>query len=301
MQKEDLDAKFKNPDDPLRLVFVCAMWITGFDVPTCRTIYLDKPMKNHTLMQTIARANRGHRARPRASWWTTSASSRTSRRRWPSMRSAAGVRRGRFRTSALVVELAAAIEGALAFCRERGVEPQRILEVTGFERLARLGELRRGPQLGTHSWNAARSSRMRRTSGPPSRRCFRTRALKPYRMISAAIEVTAERIRALAEKPGHFRDRLAPRNAAGRVDRGRRNLGAYSSGGDVEGLFDLSRLDIERLRGMFATSQRQRTETQRLRRAVEEQLGGNGGAQSDAPGPRRAIHGADRPIIIRGA
>src|SRR5262249_31963019 len=54
----DLESKFKDPDDPLRLVFVCAMWITGFDVPTCSTIYLDKPMKNHTLMQTIARANR---------------------------------------------------------------------------------------------------------------------------------------------------------------------------------------------------------------------------------------------------
>lgn len=58
MQKEDLESKFKNPDDSLRLVFVCAMWITGFDVPTCSTVYLDKPMKNHTLMQTIARANR---------------------------------------------------------------------------------------------------------------------------------------------------------------------------------------------------------------------------------------------------
>ena len=58
MQKEDLEANFKNPVNPLRLVFVCAMWITGFDVPTCSTIYLDKPMKNHTLMQTIARANR---------------------------------------------------------------------------------------------------------------------------------------------------------------------------------------------------------------------------------------------------
>lgn len=58
MIEEDLDERFKNSDDPLRLVFVCAMWITGFDVPSCSTIYLDKPMKNHTLMQTIARANR---------------------------------------------------------------------------------------------------------------------------------------------------------------------------------------------------------------------------------------------------
>jgi type I restriction enzyme, R subunit len=58
MVKEDLATKFKDPDDPFRIVFVCAMWMTGFDVPSCSTIYLDKPMKNHTLMQTIARANR---------------------------------------------------------------------------------------------------------------------------------------------------------------------------------------------------------------------------------------------------
>ena len=53
-----LDEKFKDPDDPLRIVFLCAMWLTGFDAPSCSTVYLDKPMRNHTLMQTIARANR---------------------------------------------------------------------------------------------------------------------------------------------------------------------------------------------------------------------------------------------------
>jgi len=58
MNVEKLDEKFKDPCDPLRLVFVCAMWLTGFDAPSCSTIYLDKPMRNHTLMQTIARANR---------------------------------------------------------------------------------------------------------------------------------------------------------------------------------------------------------------------------------------------------
>ncbi|MHB1244870.1 MAG: type I restriction endonuclease subunit R [Sulfuriferula sp.] len=58
MNEEDLAEKFKAPDNPLRLVFVCAMWLTGFDAPSCSTIYLDKPMRNHTLMQTIARANR---------------------------------------------------------------------------------------------------------------------------------------------------------------------------------------------------------------------------------------------------
>ena len=58
MNEEALDEKFKDPDHPLRLVFLCAMWLTGFDAPSCSTVYLDKPMRNHTLMQTIARANR---------------------------------------------------------------------------------------------------------------------------------------------------------------------------------------------------------------------------------------------------
>jgi type I restriction enzyme R subunit len=58
MEKEELDKKFKNADSKLRIVFVCAMWLTGFDVKTLSCLYLDKPMKAHTLMQTIARANR---------------------------------------------------------------------------------------------------------------------------------------------------------------------------------------------------------------------------------------------------
>jgi type I restriction enzyme R subunit len=58
MNEQKLDEKFKDSNDPLRLVFLCAMWLTGFDAPSCSTIYLDKPMRNHTLMQTIARANR---------------------------------------------------------------------------------------------------------------------------------------------------------------------------------------------------------------------------------------------------
>lgn len=58
MKKEDLATKFKDKEDKLRLVFVCAMWVTGFDCPTISTLYLDKILKEHTLMQTIARANR---------------------------------------------------------------------------------------------------------------------------------------------------------------------------------------------------------------------------------------------------
>lgn len=58
MEKRELDKEFKDSKNPLRVVFVCAMWLTGFDVKCLSCLYLDKPLKAHTLMQTIARANR---------------------------------------------------------------------------------------------------------------------------------------------------------------------------------------------------------------------------------------------------
>ena len=58
MENRELDKEFKDSNNPLRVVFVCAMWLTGFDVKCLSCLYLDKPLKAHTLMQTIARANR---------------------------------------------------------------------------------------------------------------------------------------------------------------------------------------------------------------------------------------------------
>lgn len=60
MNTRDLEEEFKAENHPFRIAIVCAMWITGFDVKSLSTLYLDKPMKSHTLMQTIARANRVH-------------------------------------------------------------------------------------------------------------------------------------------------------------------------------------------------------------------------------------------------
>ena len=58
MQRMALDDAFKAEEHPFRIAIVCAMWLTGFDVPSLSTLYLDKPLKAHTLMQAIARANR---------------------------------------------------------------------------------------------------------------------------------------------------------------------------------------------------------------------------------------------------
>lgn len=58
MGKRELDKEFKDSDSNFRVVFVCAMWLTGFDFKLLSYLYMDKPLKAHTLMQTIARANR---------------------------------------------------------------------------------------------------------------------------------------------------------------------------------------------------------------------------------------------------
>jgi len=63
-EKKRLEKRFKNPADPLRLVIVRDMWLTGFDAPCCHTMYVDKPMKGHNLMQAIARVNRVFKDKP---------------------------------------------------------------------------------------------------------------------------------------------------------------------------------------------------------------------------------------------
>lgn len=63
-RRDDLAKRARNPDDPLRLVLVCDMWLTGFDAPCMNTMYIDKPMRGHGLMQAIARVNRVFKDKP---------------------------------------------------------------------------------------------------------------------------------------------------------------------------------------------------------------------------------------------
>lgn len=63
-QRRALADRMRTPDDPLKMVVVCDMWLTGFDVPSLHTMYLDKPMKGHNLMQAIARVNRVYKDKP---------------------------------------------------------------------------------------------------------------------------------------------------------------------------------------------------------------------------------------------
>lgn len=64
LNNKELEKRFKDPDNSLKMVIVCDMWLTGFDVPSLHTMYIDKPIKNHTLMQAIARVNRIFKDKP---------------------------------------------------------------------------------------------------------------------------------------------------------------------------------------------------------------------------------------------
>lgn len=141
MKEEDLETKFKKADDPFRLVFVCAMWITGFDAPCVSTIYLDKPMKNHTLMQTIARANRVWGEKTNGLIVDYVGVFRDLKRALAIYGSASGggVAEGDSPVQpkdALVAELRKAVADARAFCTERGADLDKILAAQGFDKVA---------------------------------------------------------------------------------------------------------------------------------------------------------------------
>ncbi|MGI8732500.1 MAG: type I restriction endonuclease subunit R [Pyrinomonadaceae bacterium] len=143
MLKEDLDTKFKDASDPLRLVFVCAMWITGFDVPSCSTIYLDKPMRNHTLMQTIARANRVFRNKVNGLIVDYVGVFRNLQKALAIYGAGGGINPGETPVKdkqELVELLRGAINSAEEFCADRWVDLPAIRDAGGFTRVKLLDD-----------------------------------------------------------------------------------------------------------------------------------------------------------------
>lgn len=143
--KEDIDTKFKDPDDPFRIVFVCAMWMTGFDVPSCSTIYLDKPMRNHTLMQAIARANRVFREKLNGLVVDYVGVFRNLQKALAIYGSGAGggITEGEtpvMEKSKLVEQLRQVIEETSSFCSGLGIDLTKIQTVYAFERIRLIDE-----------------------------------------------------------------------------------------------------------------------------------------------------------------
>lgn len=273
---EDLDEKFKAADDPLRLVFVCAMWITGFDVPTCSTVFLDKPMKNHTLMQTIARANRvapGKQAGLIVDYVGVFRNLKEALAIYAQPRP--GVTTDPIEGKDELVEaLRTALGQALAFAEAHEVRPADVLRVSGFERQAALQqaaerllgndeEKRTFLQLVGDAWKLFRA-----VLPDPAANAFRGDMI--------VLQVVAEMIRTMTRRSPSKNVLAAIAEIERLIDEAITGIAIRApvpSGEDMKQLFDLSTIDFERLAELFARGQR-RTATEILRGQAEERARG---------------------------
>jgi len=269
MVSQDLDTKFKDPDDPLRIVFVCAMWMTGFDVPCCSTIYLDKPMRNHTLMQTIARANRVFEEKVNGLIVDYVNVFRNLRKAL-AIYAAPGAGGGDAPIKSkeeLVGHLRQAISQALAFCNEKGVDTVAIRSASGFDRVRLLDDAVEAIVVNDEAKQKYLSLvgnvvRLYKAILPDS-------LAREFASLAVLLAVIAEKIRA-----------LAPQADITEVMRGVEQLldvsiaaeGYVISADAKDRIVDLSKIDFAKLRAKFAKA-RQRSEVEKLRGLISRKLG----------------------------
>lgn len=147
MEKRELDKEFKDPENPLRVVFVCAMWLTGFDVKCLSCLYLDKPLKAHTLMQTIARANRVAEGKSNGLIIDYIGIVKALRKALADYTVTGGGPGGEpggseptIDKEKLIAKILETINAAKKFLADKGFELQKMIDASGFEKMAYLVE-----------------------------------------------------------------------------------------------------------------------------------------------------------------
>ena len=289
MIEEDLDEKFKDPDNPLRLVFVCAMWITGFDVPSCSTIYLDKPMRNHTLMQTMARANRRYGAKEAGLIVDYVGVFRNLQKALAIYGGATGSADGKTpikHKAELVEYLKHLIAQATAFCAQRGVDTGLIKAAHGFEKIALLDE---AVQAIVDSKDAKKAEMLMDEAveslieSDDSKKAFMGLARAISRVFRAVLpdpvanevapdavlfSVLAQKIMALTPQPdiSHIMAQIEEL-----LDRSVAPLPYVMPTEPTEPFVDLSQIDFDKLREKFDKGKK-RTEAERLRALLNQKL-----------------------------
>ena len=271
MVDEDLETKFKNPDDPFRLVFVCAMWMTGFDVPSCSTLYLDKPMRNHTLMQTIARANRVYPGKVSGLIVDYAGVFRNLERALAIYGAGSdGESKPVEDKAELVAALRQALEETRELCREQGVDLAAIQAAEGFECIGLLDDaveaLVASDEIKRRYLDQANSVRRLYKAVLPDS------AAREFAAQVTPVHVIAEKVRALVP-PADIS--LVMLQVEELLDASIETEGyiIHDKGtphGD-EHLIDLSNIDFDKLAEKFETG-RKRTLNERLKGAVGQKL-----------------------------
>ncbi len=267
---EDLETKFKNPDDPFRLVFVCAMWMTGFDVPSCSTLYLDKPMRNHTLMQTIARANRVYPGKVCGLIVDYAGVFRNLERALAIYGAGGGGDQPVEDKAALVAALRQALGETRGLCQERGVNLTAIQIAEGFARVGLLDDaveaLVASEEIKRRYFDLANTvQRLYKAVLPDP-------AAREFGAEVTPVQVIADKIRALTP-PADIS--LVMQQVEDLLDRSIATegyiIGEASAPYGDEHWIDLSKIDFEKLAEKFKTG-RKRTINEKLKGTVAQKL-----------------------------
>jgi type I restriction enzyme, R subunit len=272
MLQEDLETRFKNPDDPFRIVFVCSMWMTGFDAPAVSTVYLDKPMKNHTLMQTIARANRVFGEKQSGLIVDYVGVFRNLQKAlaiYGTGGDDAGEKPIKSKEE-LVEELKQQLEGTAGFCRDHGVDVAELVPTTGFDRIAKMKDAREVLLVtdDVKKQFLALVAHLRKLY----KAVLPDPAASQYTTVVSTLSALAEMIRAASipvsvdEVMGDV-EKLLDRSIAAEPFVIRPERSQYAGIDQI----DLSKIDFELLREKF-TSNHKRTQVERLKAAVGQKL-----------------------------
>ncbi|MBP2132157.1 type I restriction enzyme R subunit [Methanomicrobium sp. W14] len=273
MQRLALDDAFKEEKHPFRIAIVCAMWLTGFDVPCLSTLYLDKPLKAHTLMQAIARANRVNEGKNNGMIVDYCGILRN-------LRSALATFAGRGDDGHggedgevdpakpeedLIASLAESINLVRAFLKENGASLDKISSKSGFERNAAI--LTAKEAANGNDRTRKKFEVMCREVFRKFKACINVEGINGYRPDYEAVNIIYKSLqhdRDKADISGIIRELHKIVDAS--IDTQPENIG------EDRVIYDISRIDFDRLRQEFKKCPAKRTTVQNLSYAIEQRL-----------------------------
>ncbi|MEX0608904.1 MAG: type I restriction endonuclease subunit R [Balneolaceae bacterium] len=289
LEKEILDEKFKDDEDHLRLVFVCAMWITGFSVSSLSTLYLDKPMKSHTLMQTIARANRVFEGKNNGMIVDYVGVFRHLQKALATYATGSDDKDGEAdppvkNKAELIEKLEAAIQKAKQYCNAQGVDLDKIIQAKGFEKAKFQEEFAKTMVDFAELKEEVEDAADELLINEEKKREFIAHAKTVDQLFKAILpDPSASKYlpaRAALKAISDFIKRLGPStedNLSEVREEIRENLDrsikskSYIIDQDSEPI-DLSSIDFEKLKERFAKKKNKRVELQKVKVTIEERL-----------------------------
>lgn len=266
----DVEDAFKSEPHPFRIVFVCAMWLTGFDVPSLSTLYLDKPMKAHTLMQAIARANRVSEGKTNGLIVDYCGILKSLRKALATFAGARGdddpgETDPTRPNDELLEDLKEAIGAARRFLTDRGTSLDAVVQTTGFQRNAAIVLIKES--INTNDETRKRFEILAREVFSQFKSCLTIKGVNDCRADSSALGViykSLQKDRDAADISGIMQQLHEVVDAA---------IEPRSGEAVVAGkLFDISAIDFDRLRAEFERTPAKRTTVINLMDAIEKRL-----------------------------